>query len=221
LFLQEIREIGQNIKKVEACGTPMVFDRFLHRRHLGHFYVQDIAGKIKDLKKRDRSLKEKKLNMIFRFVIGIVRGIVISLFDLITKIPFRIYEGYRQPDKYTEIKVVIGRYVKDRVQISSFSPISLQHLLYIENKMPFPKSYTKYLPSFDRCFGFMKTASSLSIGTFRSCLLGFFGRNRNHQSACRHRLPLFAESSSNIRGPGRKFALNDRGDEVGDRGGHA
>ena len=69
---------GQHESKVEAsdnCCENLVFNQYIHRKHLSYFYFQDLDGSKVDSEKREFIAKFTSLNIVVRLFWGLFRGI--------------------------------------------------------------------------------------------------------------------------------------------------
>lgn len=96
-------ENGNEVNKTEQ---DLLFDKHRHRRHLGHFYVQDSLGAGMEEKKRQKIKDRAGHFILFKLASAVSRGIgkfIIFLFHLILKVTCIQFKKNRQ---YEEMQVL-------------------------------------------------------------------------------------------------------------------
>jgi hypothetical protein len=68
-------------------SQELLFDRCKHRKHLGHFYFQDLKGSEVDEKKRISIEGFMRRHILLRLITGLCRGVYHFLLFLILLIP--------------------------------------------------------------------------------------------------------------------------------------
>jgi hypothetical protein len=74
----------------EDRSQELLFDRFKNRKHLGHFYFQDLTGSEEDEKKRISIEGFMKRHIILRLITGLWRGVFHFFLFLLVFVPKHI-----------------------------------------------------------------------------------------------------------------------------------
>lgn len=103
---QNTIESGDHNKECSDVAENPVFDRFRHRRHLGHFYIKDLSGAQRELERRQAAMERKKHSVLYRLVGGAYRGLSHFLYFLVYTIPRTVCRSFQTPvQRYEKIEV--------------------------------------------------------------------------------------------------------------------